>query len=132
MATLASTSSGLSRRQVDRTARRELEATRRELAASLLTGQARGTGGDLVPEPGPAGEAELAGHGQLRAGQGQRVRHRPDAAGSRAVARPRGAQQVPGLAAQMIKAGPGLLAALAALCETLGRVIAATMPAFMR
>ncbi len=72
-----------------------------------LTGQARGVGGDLVPEPGPAGEAVLAGHGQLRAGQGQRVRHRPDAAGGRGVARPRGAQQVPGLAAQMIEAGPG-------------------------
>jgi hypothetical protein len=39
-----------------------------------LTGQARGAGGDLIPEPGPAGEAVLAGHGQLRAGQGRRVR----------------------------------------------------------
>jgi hypothetical protein len=47
------------------------------------------------------------GHGKLRAGQGQRVRHRPDAAGGRGVARPRGAHQVPGLAAQMIEAGLG-------------------------
>jgi hypothetical protein len=70
-------------------------------------GPGSGAGGDLVPEPGPAGEAVLAGHRQLRAGQGQRVRHRPDAASGRGVARLRGAQQVPGLAAQMIEAGPG-------------------------
>ena len=52
-------------------------------------------------------EAVLAGHGQLRAGQGQRVRHRPDTAGRRGVARLRGAEQVPGLAAQVIDVGLG-------------------------
>ena len=76
--------------------------------AFRLTGQARGTRGDLVPEPGPAGEAVLAGHGQLHAGQGQRVLHRPDAAGGRGVARPRGVLRLClAMAAQVVQEAPG-------------------------
>ncbi len=72
-----------------------------------LPGQVSRAGGDLGLEPGPAREAVLAGQGQLRAGQGQRARYRPDAADRGAVAGLRVAQQVPGLAAQVIEAGPG-------------------------
>jgi hypothetical protein len=72
------------------------------VAASIRAAPAR-----AVTDTGLAECFRLTGHGQLRAGQGQRVRDRPDAVGGRGVACPRGAQQVPGLAAQMIEAGTG-------------------------
>ena len=72
-----------------------------------LPGQVRGAGLDLGLEPRPAREAVFAGQGQLRAGQGPRGGNRPDAADGPRVARLRGAQQVAGLAAQVVQAGTG-------------------------
>ena len=72
-----------------------------------LPGQVGAAGLDGSLEPGPAGEAVLAGQGQLRAGQGRLGGYRPDAADGRGVARLRGAQQVAGLVAQVVQAGAG-------------------------
>ena len=72
-----------------------------------LLSQVGAAGLDRGLEPGPAREAVLAGHGQLRAGQGRRGGNGPDAAGGRGVARLRGAQQVAGFVPQVVQAGAG-------------------------
>jgi uncharacterized membrane protein len=78
--------------------------------AKLIGGQPLPDGrGPLTPSdrelPGPAREPVLTGHRQLRGSQGQPIGHRPDAVHGRDVIRLRGAQHIPGLAAQVAEVG---------------------------